>query len=125
MPVTVKVVGAERFAATLEAAAKSIADMPEGYQRAGEIVSAAGAAGAPRRTGRLAGSVTTLRGEGGRGSATITSPLVYAVPIHWGRPAHDIEANPFLIRAAERTQAQWVGALEDSAQKVCDQVKGA
>jgi hypothetical protein len=121
----VKITGGARLAATLDAAAKDIADMPAGYARAGEIVSAAGASGAPRRSGRLASSVGTVRGEGGKATATITSPLVYAVPIHWGRPAHNIEANPFLMRAADRSEAQWLGALEAEAQRICNSVEGA
>jgi phage gpG-like protein len=122
VPAEVRVLGADRLAATLEKASKQIADMSDGYGKAAEIVSGAGASSAPRRTGRLAGSMTTERAKG---SATITSPLVYAVPIHWGRPAHNIEANPFLMRAADRTEAQWVGAIDDEVQRICNEVEGA
>lgn len=73
---------------------------------------------APRRTGRLAGSFTS-------GKGTITSPLVYAVPIHWGRPAHNIAANRFVYPAWDEGEAEVVAALESAGQKICDQVEGA
>lgn len=97
--------------------------MREGFAEAGRIIGAAGTSTAPRRTGRLAGSVRS--NPEGPNTSMITSPLVYAVPIHWGRPAHHIEANPFLMRGAERSESLWLGALERDAQRICDQVQGA
>jgi hypothetical protein len=120
--VTVKVEGEARLASTLDSAASKMGDLP-GIQDAAEIITTAGAAGAPRLTGRLAGSLTSSRS--GKNAAQMTSPLVYAVPIHWGRPAHDIAANPFLVRAADQTETRWVGAVEKSAQDVLDRVQGA
>jgi hypothetical protein len=125
VPAQIRIIGEARLVATLEQAAKLIADMSDGFAKAGEIVSSAGASAAPRRSGRLASSVAPVRGGGGPGTATITSPIVYAVPIHWGRPAHNIEANPFLIRAADRSESQWLGALEADAQRICNDVEGA
>jgi mannose/cellobiose epimerase-like protein (N-acyl-D-glucosamine 2-epimerase family) len=117
-----KVQGSARLKSTLEKAARDIADMSDGFAEAGRIIDAAGTSGAPRRTGRLASSVRSDRA--GRNSSMLTAPVVYAVPIHWGRPAHSIEANPFLMRAADRTEAQWLAALERDAQRICDQVEG-
>jgi hypothetical protein len=116
MATSVKVVGEERLQATLRQAAKQLGDIDA--TAAAATITAAVPSTAPRRTGRLAGSFTS-------GKGTITSPLVYAVPIHWGRPAHNIEPNPFVYRAADRTEAKWVGDLEKSGQRICDDVEGA
>ena len=118
----VRIQGAARLASTLDTAAAKMGDLP-GIADAAGIITSAGRAGAPRLTGRLAGSLASSRS--GKNAAQMTSPLVYAVPIHWGRPAHDIAANPFLVRAAEQTETQWVGAVEKSAQDVLDRVQGA
>jgi hypothetical protein len=120
--VEVRIVGEARLISTLDGAAKDLADLP-GIEDAAKIITAAGSAGAPRRTGRLAGSLRSARS--GPNVAAMTSPLVYAVPIHWGRPAHSIAANPFLIRAADQTQTQWSKAVEHSAQAALDKVQGA
>jgi hypothetical protein len=85
---------------------------------AARVIAARIPASAPRRTGRLAGSFIS-------GRDTITSPLVYAVPIHWGRPAHNVERDPFVYPAADAAESQWVAALEHAGQKICDGVHGA
>lgn len=77
---------------------------------------------APRLTGRLAGSFSATT-QDKRG--TITTPVVYAVPIHWGRPAHNIAANPFVFRAVSAAEAAVTAALTTSGQKICDGVRGA
>jgi hypothetical protein len=122
--VTFEIRGGKRLEATLADAAKRIAEMPDGFALAArELANLAGGA-APRRTGRLASSVRPGPRTGG-GTSMVTSPLVYAVPVHWGRPAHSIEANPFIFRVADREQARWLKPLEDAAQRICDGVQGA
>jgi hypothetical protein len=116
MATTVKVVGEDRLASTMDRAAKQLSDI-DTTEAAAAIANRIPAT-APRRSGRLAGSFTSGRG-------TITSPLVYAVPIHWGRPAHNIEANPFVYRARDEAESQYLAALEKSGQKICDEVQGA
>jgi hypothetical protein len=115
--------GSDHLAATLDTAARKTADMAEAAREAAEIVAAAGAAEAPLLTGRLSGSLRVT--TSGRNTGTITSPLAYAVPIHWGRPAHNIAPNPFLIRAAEREETDWTHAYEAALQRNMDAVKGA
>jgi len=121
LDLTVK--GAAELVATLAIAAAAVADLEAGFTAAADIINHASTAGAPRRTGRLAGAMTMK--YDGRNSATLTNPLVYAVPIHWGRPAHSIEANPYVVRAATTTEHMWNRAIEDDAQRKLDEVHGA
>lgn len=115
--------GADTCAATLATAARKTAEMDEAAREASQIVAAAAANEAPILTGALAGSLRVT--TSGRNTGTITSPLVYAVPIHWGRPAHNIAPNPFLLRAADESETEWVHAFEKSLQRNVDAVKGA
>jgi hypothetical protein len=117
----VEVRGEAQLARTMARATAQLDHLPS--EPAARIVTAAAQRAAPRRTGRLAASLRAAAGLDGAG--TITSPLVYAVPIHWGRPAHNIQADPFIVRAAAATEPEWVRALEPAAQKVCDGVSGA
>jgi hypothetical protein len=116
-------VGSPRLISTLARAEKDIADMSKGFAEAGKIAAQAGVSAAPRLTGALARSITSEPGD--RNTAVLTSPLVYAIPIHWGRPAHNIAPNPFLMRGAELSESRWLNALEQDAQRICNQVQGA
>lgn len=118
---SLKVTGGPRLASTMARAEADLDRIPT--VDAAKIVAARAQTVAPRRTGRLAGSVRARAGAEGRG--TITSPLIYAVPIHWGRPAHNIAANPFISRAATQTEREWMASIEKQGQKICDSVKGA
>jgi hypothetical protein len=112
----VNVKGEEALVSTMDRAAKALPTIDTA--EAARIIAARIPATAPRRTGRLAGSFIS-------GRDTITSPLVYAVPIHWGRPAHNIERDPFVYPAADQSESQWIAAVERSGQKICDGVRGA
>jgi len=120
--VEVKVIGEARLSSTLDGAARKMGDLP-GFPEAAAIINAASVSGAPRRTGRLAGSMVSRRT--GPNVSEITSPLVYAVPIHWGSVHRDIAANPYVVRAADATEGSWGKAIEKSAQDVLDGVQGA
>jgi len=118
----VEVKGAAELSASLGRLARDLQDMPTAQQGAASTVRAAGSAGAPRRTGRLAGS---LVGTSEKAAAVIRSGLVYAPVIHWGSRARNIAPNPFLTRAADLTQAQWVGLYRNDVERLVSRVKGA
>lgn len=119
--VNVTVKGGAALTRTMAAATAALPELPT--EAGARVIAAASQSTAPRRTGRLAGSVRAQAGRHGAG--TITSPVVYAVPIHWGRPAHGIEPHPFVTQAAAHTEPQWTRALEPAAQRLCDNVRGA
>lgn len=99
-----------------------VADLKAANTQVAATVAAAGATLAPRRTGRLSGSV---RGNRAAGRATVTVPRVrYAAPIHYGWPARNIEGQPFLIDAAQQTESVWLPAYERAVQTAADKVGG-
>lgn len=70
------------------------------------------AASPPVLTGRLAASIRST-GQVGAGVARAGRASVpYAGPIHWGWPARNIKANPFLLTAAEKRTPQIVDIYE-------------
>jgi hypothetical protein len=101
-------------------AGEALADLTAVSGRAGDL--AIGAARVPVRTGRLAGSLTSVPSPAG---VSLQSSLVYAGPIHNGWPAHNIAANPFLANAVTARQDGIVGLYADELETVIGRVHGA
>jgi hypothetical protein len=120
VPGSLKVVGEPALQSSLAKAEKGL-DTLDSTPAAQAIVARIPGV-APRLTGRLGGSFSATT-QDKRG--TITTPTVYAVPIHWGRPAHNIAANPFVFRAVESATSAIEQALTAAGQKLCDGVHGA
>lgn len=121
---TVQVEGARRLRSTLRAAGDDLADLKQAHADAAQIATAAGKAGAPRLSGRLAG---TVRGSGTKTAAIIrasTKAVPYANPIHWGWHRHHIKPNPWLSLAAQATEPEWTAVYMSAVDKAISQVKG-
>lgn len=105
----VRVDGLRKLRRDLRQLPEGMADLKEANQRAGQVVvqAARPPVGKSRKLGqagrasRAAGRVSILWG-GAR--------VPYAGPIHWGWPARGIEAQPFVVDAAQRTEAIWLEA---------------
>lgn len=113
--------GFDTLARTLATAAGEIGELNAGLARAAEIIAAEARMRAPRRTGRLSGSVRSSR-DVGRSRVTAAAP--YAGPIHWGWPARHIRARPFILDAADATERQWENACGDDVQRALNRVRG-
>lgn len=120
----VRIEGLDELARTMKRAGVDVDELKDAHWRAAQIVAARAAQTAPRRSGKLAGSVRAARQvkrarvQAGRAS------VPYAAPIHWGWPTHNIDANPFMSKAAQATEPEWVAAYLDDVQKALDKVKG-
>lgn len=117
----VELVGAERFARTTAAAARRLDALDHGP--AVTIMVNAAAGYAPKRTGRLSGSIRAFPREGD--AAPLGSTLPYAGAIHNGWPAHGITAQPFVTRAVDATEPAWLAAYVRTVESVLDTVEGA
>lgn len=120
MPVTLS--GRQAFDASLEHAAKELDDLQPAHDQAGALVVRSAKPRAPRRSGRLAGS---LHSAGAPGEATIEATAPYAVPVHAGVPSRHIKAHPFITDTATRIQPAWTDIYAADVQRVLDTVKGA
>lgn len=113
----ITVQGVEKLTSTLHQAAEELSQMDTANAKAGSIIANAAKGRAPRRSGRLAGSISA-----DRNGITISAP--YAGPIHWGWPSRNIDPQPFAMEAARATEPQWIKFFEDEVQKALDNVKG-
>jgi len=139
MPFVVKVTGAKELRKAIrqleDAAAKKgmQADLKGAYRQAARVVEVAAKTEAPRRSGRLSGSI---KAKGTTTGASIVAgglkSVPYAGPIHYGWPSRPnrsrgwrggpIKANPFLTRAANDSVDMVAKILEDELQRVLDRV---
>lgn len=121
MPV-VEVVGRERLAATLAAAARDLDDLAgAGRDAAARIVPRA-RGGAPRLTGALAGSV---RADVTRVEVALSSTLTYARPVHFGSPRRNVPARPFLTDAILAREAAVVDIYGRAVDRSLSKIKGS
>lgn len=120
----VVVEGARNFRSTAKRAGDDLQDLRGAHAAAAGIVQPAAAGRAPKVSGALAAS--------GRSSGTGTMAIVrfggatvpYANPIHWGWPARNIPANPFVSEAAQATQPTWLPIYEHAVETILDRIKG-
>jgi hypothetical protein len=68
---------------------------------------------APRRTGALAGSLAAVGGA-------VVSPLEYAGVVHYGYPARNITAQPFVDQAFVDHVDAWAGAYLERVDDLLD-----
>jgi HK97 gp10 family phage protein len=116
--VNVEVKGADRLASTLNTAAAKLLDQSEPNRAAGEELTRRAQGYAPRRTGRLGASITTMRVD--RQSVQVGSTVRYAGYQNYGT-RHN-RATYFLTRALD---AQTTDVYADYADKLMGTVKGA
>lgn len=120
----VSVSGLARLRRDLRRAGQDMAELKAANAAAAQLVAAEAERRAPRRTGRLAASV---RGNNSASRASVSAgraSLPYAGPIHWGWPARGIEANPFVVDAAQATESQWLPAYETDLERVASSLDG-
>lgn len=98
------------------------ADLKAANAAVAATVASAAAARAPRLTGRLAASVRGNRAVGRAQVKAGSAATAYAGPIHYGWPARGIEARPFVIDAAEATEATWLPVYQAALERVVDQL---
>lgn len=109
----VTVEGLRETLRTLDRLGADAADMRDVMHRVGLLVARTAEQLVPRRTGRLAG---TIRAGRAKARATVragSAGVPYAGVIHWGWPARNIAAQPFLLDAAERRRREVVSLVDD------------
>ena len=108
----------------MKRAGADIDELKDAHTRAAQIVATYAAQIAPRRSGRLAGSIRTAKQVKRARVVAGRASVPYAAPIHWGWPSRNIAAQPFMSDAAQATESEWVNAYMADVQKALDKVKG-
>jgi len=120
----VRVQGLNELIRTMKKAGEDLSDLKDAHARAGQIVANYARTIAPKRSGKLAGTIRAAkqvrraRIQAGRAS------VPYANPIHWGWPSRHIEPNPFLSIAARDTESQWRTYYEKAVADALAKVRG-
>jgi HK97 gp10 family phage protein len=119
-----QVQGARELEQSAHAAADSLGDMASAHSKAGAYITQVARSRAPVASGRLAGSI---RAEHSATEVTVTAGgpgVPYAGPIHWGWPARNISAQPFLVDAMEATETSVVNIYGDDIERTVATIHG-
>jgi hypothetical protein len=113
--------GVDRLVSSIGQACDDLATMERAGDLSGRLLTSGAAAAAPRRTGRLAGSIAQqVDGP----TLTVGTDLVYGPPIHSGWPAHHIEAHPFLETSLERNERRVIDIYSEEVGHIMARVEG-
>lgn len=121
----VEVVGARKLRSTMKRAGQDLSDLKAVHSKVAAFVADKAAARAPRRTGRLAG---TVRGNRAAASSRVMAgrqSVPYAKVIHWGWPARNISAQPWIQDTARDTETQWLLMFQAGIDAAIKRVEGA
>lgn len=111
--VRIQIEGLRKTLRAMESAGVAAQDMKDLMHSLGMIVVAAATPSTPTLSGALAG---TLRAGRGKTKAVIRAGgarVPYAGVIHYGWPARNITAKPFLTEAVQSTRARTFAALDE------------
>jgi hypothetical protein len=98
------VTGAKELRRALKKMDGRLKDLKDVHDDVGHVVASRARAIAPHLSGTLAGSIGNDRRVAGASVFAGSRRVPYAGPIHFGWPAHNIEAQPFLYEALEDSQ---------------------
>lgn len=121
----VKVVGGRRLRRSMKAAGVELSELKAVHSAVARMVAEKAAKRAPHRSGLLA---STVRGNNAAARSTVMAgkaSVPYAAPIHWGWPARNIKAQPWISETAQDTEAQWLRMFEAGIRKAIDDIEGA
>jgi uncharacterized protein YcsI (UPF0317 family) len=121
----IRIEGLDALVRSMRKAGVDISELKEAHIRAAAIVADRAAELAPRRSGRLAGSVRPAKQAKRARIQAGSAKVPYANPIHWGWPSRNIASQPFLSDAAQQTEAEWTAAYLEDVQAALDKVRGA
>lgn len=113
--------GDRELRATLARAENDLEELDQSEN--GRLVEQRARAGAPKLSGALANSVRASDAAGG--TVEIASDLIYAAPIHYGWPAHNISPNPFLAEALADSESVIEANNLREANRILERVRGA
>jgi hypothetical protein len=121
----IRIEGLDELARSMRRAGQDMTELKEAHTRAAAIVADRAAELAPRRSGRLAGSIRPAKQAKRARIMAGGAKVPYANPIHWGWPSRNIAASMFMVDAAQQTEPEWTKAYFEDVQAILDKVRGA
>lgn len=128
----VRIRGGRELRRRLRQAGQDMTELKAANREAAEIVTAAAIARSPTGTGATGRKKRRRLKETVRAQASATSGRVkvggaanpYAGPIHFGWPARNIQANPFVSEAAQKKEPVWLRLYEAHIEKILSSISG-
>lgn len=125
--------GFQKFQREAIKAGNRLGDLKAAYVRAGRIILDAAQKRVPVRSGTLrkSGRSSKLGNKPvKRVTRTVTvsygrKKIPYANPIHWGWQKRNINENPWLSKAAQKSEKRWLKVFERDIRRIMKKVKGA
>jgi len=108
----IKVEGLRETVRSLERFGLEASEPKQAMHKIGELVASRARQLAPRLTGTLAGTIKAGRAKAKATVRAGSARAPYAGPIHWGWPARNIAAQPFLVDALEQEHDNIIRLLE-------------
>lgn len=119
---TIKILGLKELQRSLKNFQKDVKNAPRQINaEAARLVRDTARQIVPRRSGRLARSITP--GASGTKSYVKTS-LIYGPVIHFGWPRHHISPSPFLYNALDQRHDDIVDLYNKRLEELADKIKG-
>jgi HK97 gp10 family phage protein len=116
--------GADTLQRTLSAAGRDLADWASVNQAAAARLAQDAASRAPRRTGRLAGSIRATSDKRGGQVAAGGGGVAYAKVQEYGWAGHNIRAQPYMRPALTDGRGEIVQLYADRVDHIVASVKG-
>jgi hypothetical protein len=116
----VRVTGLNKLTRELQGLGLEVDDLKEAFSDIAADAADKAAQFAPRRSGKLAG---TIRGNRAKNKAVVTAgrgKVRYAGPINYGWPKRNIRADGFMQRADDAVRPTVVERLTQNIQRVID-----
>lgn len=126
----IEVVGLTRLRSTMRKAGMDLGRLKTLNREAAEAVAPTARATAPSgppagghiastvRVGATANAGVLRAGTGLRGR------FPYGGPLHWGWPARNIKAQPWLAQAAQATEGRWTDIYQEGVEGILDEIEG-
>lgn len=120
-----RVRGGRELRRSMKEAEIEMSHLKAAHSEAGAYVANEAKTAVPVRTGLLQSSI---RASGTQTSAVIRAGrkrIPYAGVIHYGWPAHNIEAQPFISKPAQETEPTWRRIYERAVAHIVERIRGA
>lgn len=132
----ISVEGARELRRSLRRAGSDLKDLKDANGRAAEIAAIASRALAPKKSGRLAG---TIRSSGTKTAGILragSAGAPYANAVHWGRKMwpntrhyratrSTVRPQPFLSEGATNSEGQWLPIYFAELETIINRIEGA
>ena len=120
----VSIQGLSRLRRTMKAAEVDMGLLKGLNRAAAGVVEGAASSTTPTLTGRLG---STLRSSATQSAGIVRAgrkSVPYAGVIHWGWPARNIKAQPWLVDAAKSSESQWLDVYLDGINDILNNIEG-